>query len=254
VRIAVAVLAAAVAAVGTGWPVGALVAGVGGFLLPGGTGGKADRARELARMEAIAGWTEMLRDTLAGAGGLEQSIIACAAVAPSAIRAEVLRLAARLERERLVTALRAFARELDDPTGDLVVAALLFAAENSPKRLGVLLGTLAESARAEVEMRLRVDTGRARTRTAVRIVVIVTAVFVGGLVAFNRSYLKPYDSATGQLVLLLIGLCFGVSFWWLSRASRFHREERVLGSVGDESIERDHLAGLLAAGDATGPA
>ncbi len=250
VRLVVAVLAGALAAAATGWPVGALAAAVGGFFLPGDTGGRGERARELARMEAIAGWTEMLRDTLAGAGGLEQSIIACAGVAPAAIRAEVLRLAARLERERLVTALRLFAGELNDPTGDLVVAALLFAAENSPKRLGVLLGTLADSARAEVDMRLRVDMGRARTRTAVRIVVIVTAVFVGGLVTLNRSYLHPYDSATGQLVLLLIGVCFGSAFWWLASASRFQREERVLGSVATGGDGAEAVGG--AAGSAAG--
>ena len=39
----------------------------------------------------------MLRDTMAGAAGLEQAIAATAAVAPLPIRAEVATLAVRLE-------------------------------------------------------------------------------------------------------------------------------------------------------------
>ena len=65
-----------------------------------------DRAHAalVARVEAIAGWAEMLRDTIAAAAGLEQAIAATAPLAPPPIRDEVVMLAARLERERLSTA------------------------------------------------------------------------------------------------------------------------------------------------------
>src|SRR3546814_15651016 len=122
----------------------------------------------------------MLRDTMAAAGWLELSIISSATVAPPAIRREVAALAVRLERERLPIALQEFATQVDDPTCDLVVAALLLAADKSPKRLGELLGMLAVSARAEVNMRLRVEAGRARSRTSVRVVSIATAPFALG--------------------------------------------------------------------------
>src|SRR3546814_11393172 len=85
-------------------------------------------------IEGIASWAEMLRDTMAAAGGLEQSIIASATVAPPAIRREVAALAVRLERERLPIALQEFATQVDDPTCALVVAALLLAAAKTPKR------------------------------------------------------------------------------------------------------------------------
>jgi 5-methyltetrahydrofolate--homocysteine methyltransferase len=81
----------------------------------------------------------------------------------------VVRLAARLERDRLAPALREFADEIDQPSGDLVVAALILAADKSPKRLGDLLGRLATSARANVNMQLRIETSRARVHTAVKI-------------------------------------------------------------------------------------
>ena len=94
----------------TFWPMAALLAGLAAFMAPSVMGGGAARQARLERVEAVAAWAEMLRDTMAGSGGLEQSIIATAAVAPLAIRRDVVRLAARLERERLAPALRELRR------------------------------------------------------------------------------------------------------------------------------------------------
>lgn len=234
-RVALGVACGVVAAVVTQWPVAALLSGLAGFMAPSLLGGEAQRRAALDRVEAVASWAEMLRDTMAGSGGLEQSIIATAGVAPRAIRPEVMRLAARLERDRLAPALRDFADELDDPSGDLVVAALVLAADKSPKRLGDLLGRLARSARDEVNMRLRVEAGRARTRTSVKIITLFTTGFAVFLVTFNREYVEPYDSLTGQGVLALIGLCFGTAFYWLSRAFKIESEDRFLRTDGTSS-------------------
>ncbi len=182
----------------------------------------------MARVEAIAVWTEMLRDTLAGAAGLEQAILATAPVAPSPIRPEVGALAARLSSDRLVPALRAFAADLADPTADLVVAALLMAAEHEARQLGPLLGSLAQAARDQVNMRLRVEAGRARTRTSVRVVVGATLFMAAALVVLNRSYLTPYGSAAGQFVLAVVGGCFAAAFAWLTRLARPAERDRVL--------------------------
>jgi Flp pilus assembly protein TadB len=227
-RLALGVAGAVVIGALTRWPMAALLCGIAGFMAPSMLGGQAARKAQLDRIEAVAAWAEMLRDTMAGSGGLEQSIIATAGVAPLPIKREVLRLAARLERDRLAPALREFAEEIDDPAGDLVVAALVLAADKSPKRLGDLLGRLAQSARAEVNMRLRIEASRARTRTSVRVITVFTVVFAVGLLVFNRDYLEPYDKAVGQLVLGLIGLCFAGAFLWLARSFRFQDEERFL--------------------------
>jgi tight adherence protein B len=227
-RVALGVGAAIVVGALTRWPMAALMVGVGGFLAPSLLGGEARRKAQLERVEAIASWAEMLRDTMAGSGGLEQSIVATAGVAPRAIRPEVLRLAARLERDRLAPALREFADEIDDPSGDLVVAALILAADKSPKRLGDLLGRLAAFARSEVNMRMRIEAGRSRTRTSVKVITVATTLFAVFLLIFNRHYLHPYDTAVGQAVLGLIGVCFGSSFYWLSRSLRIDVEERFL--------------------------
>ncbi|HET6952048.1 MAG TPA: hypothetical protein VFI47_16825 [Acidimicrobiales bacterium] len=228
IRLALGLASAVVLGALTRWPMAAALVGVAGFIAPSMLGGGAARQAKLGRVEGIATWAEMLRDTMAGSGGLEQSIMATAGIAPVAIRPEVVRLAARLERERLAPALRQFAEELDDPSGDLVVAALVLAADKSPKRLGDLLGRLAVSARGDVTMRLRVETGRARTRTSVKVITIFTTLFAIFLMVFSRDYLKPYDSLEGQLVLGLVGLCFAGAFLWLSRAFRPDEDERFL--------------------------
>jgi tight adherence protein B len=185
--------------------------------------------RRVARIEAVASWTEMLRDTLSAAAGLEQAILATAPLAPVAIRSEVAGLASRVQNgHRLAPALRQLAEELADPTADLVIAALVLAAEHQARQLGELLGSLAETARSQAAMRMRVETGRARTRTSVRVVVATTIVFAVGVVVFNRAYLTAYDSVLGQAVLLVIGGLFGTGFAWLVRIAAGRATARVL--------------------------
>ncbi len=229
-RLGLAAGAAVLVGAATGWPVGAFLAGLAGWGLPGLLAAPKGRAEGLARVEAVAGWAEMLRDTMAGAAGLEQAIVATAPVAPLAIRAEVATLAVRLDGERLAPALRGFADEVADSTMDLVVAALVLAAEHQASRLGELLGSLAQAARDQATMRLRVEAGRARARTSVKVVVGVTAGLALGLAVLNRSYLSPYDTAVGQLVLLMIGAMFAGAFTWLSRMTRPAAPERFLAA------------------------
>lgn len=215
-------------AVVTRWPVAAVSLGLLGWFVPELFGSKASRDQATARTEAIAAWTEMLRDTIAGAHGIEEAIATTAPVAPAAISREVADLALRLERQPLAAALRAFAADLAHPTGDLVVASLILAAEGAVGDLGELLGTLAVAAREEAGMRLRVEAARARLRTAVRVIAGCTAVTAVGLVGFNRSYLAVYQGPTGQVVLGGVALLWGTALWWLARMGDFVSPERFL--------------------------
>ncbi|GAA3850870.1 type II secretion system F family protein [Amycolatopsis tucumanensis] len=213
----------------TGWVVGGVLTGAAVWFLPRLVGPDRAHARRVARMEAIASWTEMLRDVLAAAAGLEQAILATAPLAPAPIRGEITTLAARLESgQRLAPALRGLAGELADPTADLVIASLVLAAEHQARQLGDLLGSLATTAREQAAMRMRVETGRARTRTSVRVIVATTLAFAAGVVVFNRAYLGVYDTVTGQFVLLLIGGLFVAGFAWLSRIAAGGDQARVL--------------------------
>lgn len=229
VRLALAAAAGLGVALLTRWPVGTVLAAGLGWWWPTLYGTKAAKRAAIARVEAVAAWTEMLRDTMAAAAGLEQAILSTVAVAPDQIRAEVAGLAARLEgRQPIGAALRGFADELADPSADRVVVSLILASEQRAQRLGELLGALAASTREEVAMRLRIETQRARTRTSSRLIVVFTLVLAGALVVLNRAYLEPFDSALGQLVLVVVGLAFGSAFWWLQRMAKLDTPERFL--------------------------
>ncbi|MEU5885023.1 type II secretion system F family protein [Spirillospora sp. NPDC047279] len=236
-RVAAAVGCAVVVGGWTRWPVGAVLAAVAFWWLPDLLGPDRQRARLVARIEAVASWTESLRDTLAGAAGLEQTILATAAVAPPPIAEEVAELAARLEAgDRLGDALHAFADRLADPTADLVAVSLILAAETEASDLGRLLGRLAAAAREQAGMRMRVAAGRARVRSSVRIIVAATLTLAGGLLLWSREYLAPYDSAVGQSVLIVIGVSFAGAFGWLRRISRIEEPRRVLGAWPTASL------------------
>ncbi|UJW32628.1 type II secretion system F family protein [Saccharothrix sp. AJ9571] len=232
-KLAIAAGAGLLAGVATGWVVGAVLAGVAAWFLPRLVGPDRAHARRVARIEAIASWTEMLRDVLSAAAGLEQAILATAPLAPAPIRREISALAAKLESgQRLAPALRGLAGDLADPTADLVLAALVLAAEHQARQLGDLLGSLATTAREQAAMRMRVETGRARTRTSVRVIVLTTLAFATGVVLLNRSYLTSYDTAVGQLVLLALGGCFAAGFTWLTRIAKSGGQARVLSLDG----------------------
>ena len=212
----------------TRWPVAALACGLLGWFSGDLLGGRAQREAGVARTEAIASWTEMLRDTIAAAHGLEAAITATAPVAPEPIRVEVMTLAIAIEREPLPRALRRLADDLAHPIADLVVSALTVAASGSARELAELLGTLAAAARDEAAMQLRVEAARARMRTAVRVITGCTIVTAAGLVALNPGYVNVYSTALGQITLALISTCWGMALWWLAKMSEFRVPERFL--------------------------
>lgn len=190
---------------------------------------------ESALTEGLAVWIEQLRDTLAGARGLEQALVVTAETAPDVIRDAVARFASRLSFTSLAASARQFADEIDHPTCDFVTAALIVAAEQQVRDMGALLDQLANSCRDDVAMQRRIWVSRARTRSAVRIISVVIVLFVTMLFVFNRSYLSPYGSPEGMLVMTLVALLFGVSLIGMQRLSRIEVAPRFVRSEGVQS-------------------
>ena len=221
----------------TGWIAGAALAGLAVLAGPKLLGGRAARAAAIDRTEAVASWTEMIRDSIVAASGLEEAIVATASVAPRPIAAEVTRLVRRLEHQRMPEALGAFGAELDHPSGDLVVAALVLAARLEASDLASLLSRLAEATRGEARMRIRVEVGRTRVRTATKVIVGVVAAAVLFLALVNRGYLEVYDSPAGQVVLVIVAGVFALGGWLLNRMAaidlpdRFNARTTALGSA-----------------------
>lgn len=183
--------------------------------------GAGDAKDNIARLEAIATWAEMLRDTLAAASGLSQAIVTTAASAPRPIRPHIELLASRLRSgvpadEALIEA----ANDLADPAADMIIAALVMASTERAQRLGDLLGALASAGREEVAMRLGIEASRASARSAVRMITGFSLGLFALMALFARSYLAPYRSDSGQLMLGVVGIVFGLGLWLMSVMAR----------------------------------
>ena len=220
-----------IAAVGfTGWPATSLFGVVIWLALPmslrrTGTGDGARRA------EAIAGWTELLRDALSASAGMAQALIATAPSAPIPIRAQASAMATRLTNGvGLENALRTFAAEVNDASADFVVCALLLAASSRAQRLTEVLSALVETIRDNVAMHLRVDASRAAARSSVRTIVVFSMAFVVLLLAFAHTYLSPFGTAQGQLVLTVVALFYAAGLRLMMRLVRPASEPRLFNA------------------------
>ncbi|MFI0367130.1 type II secretion system F family protein [Actinomadura sp. 1N219] len=228
-RTAAAVIVGMAVLVVTRWPIAA--AGTGALVLAwsGLAGGAAEERRSMMRLEGLAAWTESLRDTIAGAVGLEQAIPASQRAAAPALQQPLRNLVDRLHtRVPMPDALRRFADDLDDPSADLVIAALILNSKLRGPGLRDMLSALANSARAELDMRRRVEADRRSTRRSVRIVVAVSVGTALALAVFNHSYVEPYDDFVGQLVLCVVVALYGAAFLWLRRLSKYELPGRFL--------------------------
>ena len=204
----------------TRWPVAAL--GLGALVIwwPALFGGTTAEQRQIAALEALVTWTETLRDTIAAHASLEQAIPASAVNAPTLIRPALVRLTGQLRaRVPLDKALLAFAAELNDPSADLVIAALMLSAKRRGDRLGEVLTGLTTTAREELEMRRKISAGRAELRRGVQIVVVVTVLIGGFLVLFSGAYIAPYGTPAGQLALAVVVGIFAAAFLWMRKLS-----------------------------------
>jgi Flp pilus assembly protein TadB len=238
--VTVRIVAAAAAGFGvwavTGWPVAAV--GSAGLLVawPRLFGGAQAEQRQIDRLEALVGWTESLRDTIAAHASLEQAIPVSAVHASPLIRPALVRLVGQIRaRVPMDRALRRLAAELDDPSADLVIAALMLSSRRRGDRLGQVLSGLAGTAREELEMRRRIYADRAQIRRGMQIIVVVTAAFAVFLVVFGGDYVAPYGTPAGQVVLAVVVAVFAAAFGWMRRLS----EQRPVAAFLDHSDTAD---------------
>jgi Flp pilus assembly protein TadB len=228
-RIAWAVGAGLVTLLLTRWPVAAVSVGLLVMYWNRIAGGGTDERRGIERLEALAVWTESLRDTIAGAVGLEQAIPATATAAAPVLRPSLNLLVDRLRiREPLPDALMRFAADVDDPSADVVCSALLLNARLRGPGLRDVLTALANSTREELDMRRRIEASRRSIRRSVRIVLIIVLGVMGLLAILNRTYVEPYGGFTGQLVLAVVVALFLAGLLWLRGLALSPRTGRFL--------------------------
>jgi Flp pilus assembly protein TadB len=196
-------------------------------------GGTRRAQHATARLEALAGWTESLRDLVATGVALPEALPATVPSAAAVLAVPLQRLADRLTaREPLEQAVRALGDDLDDGGADLVVAALVLNARAQGRALEAVLSALAVSLRGQVRVRRTIEAERRSTRRAVQIVVAVTLLTGFGLCLGNPAYVAPYRTGAGQLMLAVVVAVFGAGFGWLARLSALPSTPRLLAPNG----------------------
>lgn len=195
--------------------------------------GNGGEQRKLDRLEGLETWTRGLAGLTVAGSSLEQTIIASVNSSPDSIREEVALLAARLNaRWPTRSALRKFADDLADPTGDLIVAHLLLAERVRGAGLANALEDLAQSISEEVGVRRKIEADRAKPRQAIKITTIATVVLIG-LMPFISQFMAPYKTPLGQLLLAVwIGLDV-VMLLWLKRITAGKPTPRILADLTD---------------------
>lgn len=228
IRGAIAIIVGVLVLVATRW----VVAGIGATLLAlawRSLGGAASERRAMARLEGLATWTESLRDTIAGAVGLEQAIPASLRAAAPSLQEPLARLVDRMHtRMPMADALRRFSDDLNDPGADLIIAALIINARLRGPGLRDLLSALSDSVREELDMRRKVNAERRSTRRSVQIVVAVSVGLALALGIFDHSYVRAYNSVVGQMVLAIVAALYAASFLWLRKLAKFETPDRLL--------------------------
>lgn len=208
--VASAATATVVVAVLTRWPVAALVTGALVLAAPRlFTGAAAERA-SLAKLEAIVGWTESLRDVYAAADGLNSAIARTVERgAPPVLGRPLRNLAADLNNwVPMRTALQRFADDVDDAGADLVVAALLLTAEQRAGSLSRVLTVLAANTRSELEMRTKVLHRRRSIRNEGRLIALLGVACTIGQLLYTPTIREAYQSGAGQTLFAVVAVAY----------------------------------------------
>ena len=246
-RAALALVVALLVAAVTRWPVAAAAAAAVIYLWPTMFGGGRAATAQLEQLEALATWTESLRDSIAGSVGLEEAIRHSIHAAPPVLTPALERLDGRVRVQiPLPQALAGFAEEFKDASADLVVAALILNSRLRGPGLVATLTSLASSAREEIDMRRRIEEGRKTLRRAALIIVVVTGLFAGGISVFSRDYVAPYSTPAGQLMLAIVLSVFAGGLMWIRAAANLTPPERFLVSV--DEVDRALQGGSSVAG------
>lgn len=195
-------------------------------------------ATQIARLEAMEEWTRSLSGVLTVGIGLEQALVATLRSTPAPIADEVNRLVTRL-RARWDTekALRAFADELDDATGDLIAANLILGARRRGAGLASVLEGLAESVGADVRARRQVEADRAKPRATARWVTLISA-SVLVLLALSGTYVEPYRTPVGQVLLVLLLSAYVATLVWMRRMAAGKPLPRFLATRAVAEVPR----------------
>ncbi|SNT65711.1 MULTISPECIES: type II secretion system F family protein [Asanoa] len=224
--------AAAAAAVAvwfyTGIPIAALIAAVAVIGVPWLFTAGREEQRAIDRLVAVEVWTRRLHDLVGTGVGLTQAIIRSTRDAPPALADELSDLAANL-RAGVPTsdALDRLGAQLADASADEVLVRLKLHSTDRGPRLTDVLQRISAGIAQEVEMRREIWADRADPRLTTKFMTVLSVATLV-LLFSNRTYMAPFATVLGQLVLLLSITVFIGLLVWIRRLSQPTRVPRLL--------------------------
>jgi tight adherence protein B len=155
--------------------------------------------------EAIATWTETVRDGL-GAGRHLRAALAASCDQPPAELAEPLaHLSANLDTKAVPDALRALRREVTHPAIGPVIAVLDIAYRRGTGDLIRLMATQVDTTRDDVARLRDQHALRARHRRSMTLLLALFTAAVTGVLLVWPAFFAAYRTPAGQLVLTALG-------------------------------------------------
>ena len=199
-------------------------------------GGKAERAA-LAKLEALAQWTEALRDLAQKGSGLESVIPRTVDTASDVLVGPLRLMSRRLSvKVPLPEALSLFADEVNDASADKVVGALALAARQRRGRLSSVLTTLSLALRDELEQRTKIMRERNVVRREAAQVAVLTAVLVVGASLFAPPSLPVEGDSASRVLPLVLAAAFVFVFSRVRKLAEPESRPRFL-SAAPEVLE-----------------
>ena len=233
---AAALLAGIAVYTATGWPVAAVITALVVGASPKLFGGKQHSERVRQRSDAVAIFTEQIRDNMYTASGVTQAILDAASDPPEAIADELGTFIHRVRRnDNTVEALQQLGRDLDNPFSDMVIVVLSTAVIHSTDQTAPTISRLAETIREDQKWKLRIEVARAQIRTASKMITATFVVVAIYLYLVSPELLAAYDSFIGQVWLLVVAAMFAGGATLIGQLSkvatpaRFKARQRVEG-------------------------
>lgn len=214
----------------SGWAITLLAGPVLAIVLPLLIGSRNDD-EDIEKLQALETYTRNLAGQIVAGQGLEAALPATVRSAPPRIQPAIERVAARLtSRWTIEDALRGLADDLDDATGDLVVAHLQLAAKERGPGLAAALSDLADDVFEEVKARRQVAADRAKPARTIRLITFITLGLLVALPFFGAAqFFAIYGTPLGQLILTFWLSIYVVALILLRRYIRPRSMPRILG-------------------------
>ncbi len=209
-----------------------------------------DSARARTRDQLVA-TVDLLAQLLPAGHGVRQSLQALAESGPAELRPELGRLVTRLREASLEQALVEADARMQQPLFTLIATTLMVGGR-SGGRIAPLLDELARAAHQIQAAEDQVRSEQAQGRLGALVIALMPLVLMVVLRVVNPSYLQPYHSVGGQLILAGLLALIVLGYLWMTRILRLTGLDQILpvGGERSQSIPVDESPadlGLLAA-------